>query len=174
MLPNLLDDFGISLPVYLRKIDKKSHWNPENLTEEERVEKVANRVFNNNICSLWYIGTNEDFYGVVAAISASRNPRQQDIDFVYLTENDLDSCQIVKQQTREGKCLFVEKLHYNIQVDRQQARNLCRRLISINREPQRCKKKFTQDILEYQEQQGCKATDNNQGQCHCELLISKT
>lgn len=89
MLPNLLDDFGISLPVYLRKIDKKSHWNPENLTGEERVEKVANRVFNNDICSLWYVSTNEDFYGVVASISAGRNPRHQDIDLFRPILEDL-------------------------------------------------------------------------------------
>jgi hypothetical protein len=168
MLPQLLD-FGINFPVYLRKIDRLSHWHPENSSGENRVNKVADKVFPNDICSLWYIGNNEEFYGMVAAISARRKPRQQDIDFIYLTEEELEAYQIIKKQTIEGQCLFVARLHYNIEIDKEKARNLCQKLIEIGREPKRCKKKMTQFILEYQQKRGCKAVVDSLDKCECEL-----
>lgn len=168
-----LSDFGISSPIYLRKIDRLSHWNPENSFDfENRVNQVADKVFRESVCSIWQINSDEELYGVVAAISSRRNPRHQDIDFIYLTEQDLDEIAIFKKQTEEGKCLFVKRLHYNIDIDidRQQARKLCRKLLQEKREPQRCKKKMTQEILAYQEKRGCKAVSDSQNviRCDCE------
>ncbi|WP_013321947.1 hypothetical protein [Gloeothece verrucosa] len=167
MLPTLAD-FGIKSPVYVRKIDKKSHWNPQSSNLEERVNQVADKVFKEDLCSLWYIDSDEAFYGVIAAISSGRNPRNQDIDFVWITDEELKLLNILKEQTKEGYCLFVQHLHYNILIDRETARRLCYSLIQKEREAQRCKKKSTQAILEYQNNKGCKALINNTNKCNCE------
>lgn len=167
MLPTLAD-LGIKSPVYVRKIDKKSHWNPESINLEDRVNQVANKIFKDDLSSLWYIESDEDFYGVIAAISSGRNPRNQDIDFIFITNEELEELKIFKEQTKEGKCLFVQHLHYNIQINKETARQLCYNLIEKGREAQRCKKKQTQAILDYQTNKSCKAVVDNTDKCNCE------
>lgn len=171
-MPPTCQDFGINFPVYIRKMDNKSHWNPQDCNdEEERANRVAQKVFKNKTSSLWLVTSNEDFYGVIAALSENRNPRHQDVDFLLITEEDLYKVGITPKPVSEGKCLAVRSRHFDIIMDEDQAKDLCRYLISQERKPGRCKKKQTISILEHQQQRGCKAVSSDQSQCVCEIQL---
>lgn len=169
MLPKL-EDFDVKPPAYIRKIDSRGRWNPEDCKDEnERVQKVVERVFRAEIYSIWLVKSEPDFYGVIASLSAGRNPKNQDIDFICITSDELDEVGIKLDAVEEGKCLDVQKLHFNARIDQDTALKLCEKLIvREERKAQRCKKAKTKLILEYQESRGCKATDSQREKCECE------
>ncbi|HLO83721.1 MAG TPA: hypothetical protein VK203_01730 [Nostocaceae cyanobacterium] len=167
MLPTL-DDFGVPTPVYIRKLDSRTHWNPEGcINQQERVQRIAERIFKHSVNSLWLINSNQDFYGMVASLSAKRNPRQQDIDFIWITEEELNEVGINFKQVVEGDCLHAQSLHYNADIDQEQAKKLCEILTSKGRETKRCKRKQTEEIIKYLENSGCKALVANYLRCKC-------
>jgi hypothetical protein len=175
MLANFLDDLGINLPVYIRKIDKKSHWEPENVFSlEERVQRVAEKVFppgeKTEEYSIWLVNSNINFYGIVADLSANRNEKYQTLDFICITDQDLQECGIIPNPTDGKNCLLVKYLHYDIKLDQQQSQLLCERLIEKSVVPIRCLKKITKSILDYQDQKGCKAIQKDSNGCECEKL----
>ncbi len=169
MLPRL-EEFDVQPPAYIRKIDSRTHWNPEDCeNDNERVQKVVERVFRDEIYSIWLVNSAPDFYGVIASLSARRNPRNQDIDFICITRDELDEVGIELDAVEEGKCLDVQKLHFNARIDKDTALKLCEKLIvREDRKAQRCQKAKTKLILEYQESRGCKATDSQREKCECE------
>jgi hypothetical protein len=152
-------------------MDNKSHWNPPDCDDEERVKRVAQKVFEKETSSLWLVTSNEDFYGAIAALSEKRPHRYQDIDFLLITEEDLCKVGITLKPVLEGSCLAVRSRHFDITMDEAQAENLCRHLISQGQKPERCKKKQTISILEHQQQRGCKAVSKDSSQCDCETQL---
>ena len=156
-----LDYFGITPPVFIRKINNKNRWIHYDSTVQDREKKIANDVFNNQICSLYRVESNEDFYGFVASISPKRSPQNQNIDFIWMTKNDLDTVNIKYQKILEGDCLAAQHLHYNAAITKEQAISLCSRLIKRNQEPLRSKKKQTALILQHQAKKGCIAVTKN-------------
>lgn len=169
MLPTL-EDFGISAPVYIRKIDNINRWNPEGCSNiEERAKRVADSLFREDVYSLWKVASDEEFYGVIASLSARRNPKDQNIDFIWILEQDLQEVHIVTELKVEGDCLDVQELHYNARIDTMAAQKLCYNLIIKGREAKRCKRAQTKLILEYQGEKGCKATSSNFSKCSCQV-----
>ncbi|WP_204106747.1 MULTISPECIES: hypothetical protein [Spirulina sp. CCY15215] len=91
-------------------------------------------------------------------------------NFIWLTDQELDSVGIKKNQIMEGRCLFAQKLHYDIEVQKESAIQLCDLLKQDNRQSLRCKKKQQiKSILTHQEKIGCKALNDNQELCQCQL-----
>lgn len=89
MLPTL-EDFGVQTPAYIRKINKLTHWHPESCnSQQERTQKAAIDIFNDGVNSLYLVKLNEDFYATIVAISANRNPQDQNFDFIWITEEEL-------------------------------------------------------------------------------------
>lgn len=169
MLPTL-KEFGIMPPVFIRKIDSRGRWNPEDCrTVEDRAKRVADSLFREEVYSLWLVTSDLDFYGIVASLSARRTPKHQDIDFIWITEEELKEVGIVPKPESEGACLNVQSLHFNAQITSDEATKLCYNIMLKKRDAQRCKKKATTLILEYKEQMGCKAIRNDSLQCRCEL-----
>lgn len=174
MLPSL-NNFGIDAPGYIRKIDRLKHWDPENFDNLKSRAKVASeRVFkpnSRNLHSLWYVETAEQFYGMVSVLSAGRTPRNQNIDFLWIDAEELDSTSIKPEPVPEGQCLFVSSLHFNAYIDPIASENLCLIMMQAGRKAQRCKeKKHTKLILEYQTERGCKATETSKENCDCEVV----
>ena len=171
MLPTL-SEFGINAPVYIRKIDSRARWHPEGCnTLEERVSVVAEKLFREpeNLYSIWLVSTDQEFYSVVAALSEYRSPRNQNIDFIWMTKEELKQVGMNPTNHPEGSCLHAQKLHFNVHIDPHKAENLCDCLIRQGREAKRCAKKtHTTLILTHQEQIGCKATKSNLVSCMCE------
>lgn len=169
MLPTL-EKFGITPPVYIRKIDSRGRWDPEECKSvEERTKRVVDSLFRQEVYSIWLVTSDSDFYGVVASLSARRTPNQQDIDFIWITEEELQEVGIVAQAEPEGDCLAVKELHFNAVINSNQATKLCYNLITKNREAKRCRKKDTSLILEDKEAMGCKAIKGDVVRCRCEL-----
>ena len=143
-------------PVFIRKINNKNRWIQYSEDIKDREQKIAEDVFSQEKCSLWRIESDDDFYGFVASISSNRSPQNQNIDFIWITENDLEKAGIKYTQVSEGDCLAVRHLHYDAVITQPQAIILCQELLNRNQPPLRCrKKKETQIILEYQAQKGC-------------------
>ncbi|MFM2312012.1 MAG: hypothetical protein RLZZ04_1288 [Cyanobacteriota bacterium] len=153
-----LDQFGIEPPVFVRKIDNKNRWIEHDLGSiSDRARKIAINVFNAEICSLWWIKSDEDFHGFVASISSNRSPQNQNIDFIWMTKKDLELAKIECKNIPEGDCLAVKNLHYNATIDEKKAILLCSELIKRQQEPQRCRKKQTELILQQQRAKRCVA-----------------
>jgi hypothetical protein len=150
-----LDQFGITQPVFIRKIDSIGRWVQHDSGTLDKASKIAIDVFDEEICSLWRVESNEDFYGFVASISSNRSPQNQNIDFIWMTQNDLEKAEIKPENIPEGDCLAVKKLHYNATINAFQASLLCSELIKRQQEPQRCRKKQTKLILQHQKAKGC-------------------
>jgi hypothetical protein len=173
MLPGL-EDFDIRKPGYIRKLNNQNHWHPEGSeTVEERAEAVVQKLFTNpeHIYSLWFVEAAEQFYGVVAALSAGRTPKNQNLDFLWIDAEELVSASVELTQISEGQCLFVRDLHFNAHIDSASAEKLCLIMVQAGREAQRCKKKqHTTPLLEYQTGKGCKATETSREHCDCEVV----
>lgn len=172
MLPSLTD-FGIYKPGYIRKVDKKGHWHPEDCSDlEARAKAASERVFkpnSKNIHSLWYIENAEQFYGMIADLSAERTIKNQDIDFVWIDAEELTSASIELIQFPGKHCVFVSNLHVNARIAPGAAEKLCLIMMQAGREAQRCKNRsHTTPILEYQTGKGCKATETSRERCDCE------
>lgn len=171
MLPSL-SDFGIDVPVYIRKIDSRSRWNPEDCnTLEERAKAVAGALFREpkNIYSIWLVNTDQEFYSVIASLSEYRSPRNQNIDFIWITQDELSLLELSPINYPEGGCLHARSCHFNIYIDSSNAETLCSYLIQQGREANRCSRNLhTKIILAHQEEIGCKATNRNLENCECE------
>lgn len=162
MLPTLLEEFGIITPVFIRKINSLTHWNPEGCDDnlEERAKKVSDKIFEDEMCSLWKVTGDKDFYGVIASLSAKRHNKNQAIDFIWITEEELKEVNIVIQAKPEGECLYVKDLHFNIQINRFTAQTLCHNILKKDRKAERCKKTHTTEILEHQKSNNCRAIND--------------
>lgn len=171
MLPTL-SEFGIEAPAFIRKIDSRIQWNPEGYnTVEERARVIGEKLFREpgNLYSIWLVSTEQELYSVVASLSEYRSPKNQNIDFIWMTEEELRLVGISPENQPEGGCLHAQNLHFNVQIDPRMAENLCDYLIRKGRDANRCgKKAHTTLILAHQKQLGCKATDSDSEHCECE------
>ena len=169
MLPTL-EQFSITTPVFIRKIDKVNHWDLEgcNNSLEDRAKRVSEKIFKNTVSSLWKVALDEEFYGIIASLSANRLCKDQVIDFIWITQEDLKEVNIEIQPKPEGKCLYVKDLHFNIQMDSFLAQKLCHVLLEKDRKAVRCKKANIQYILNYQESKNCKASVETLLNCVCQ------
>ena len=171
MLPSLLD-FGIQPPAYIREIRSRTRWEPEGCnTIEERARAVAESLFDKptHLYSIWLVSTDQEFYGVVASRTDDRNPREQDIDFIWVTEDELQEVGLIADKKSEGKCLNVRHLHFNVTIEPLMAEKLCKYLMSKGREAKRfAKRVHTKPVLEHQKKLGCKAANSNLEHCECE------
>ncbi len=85
--------------------------------------------------------------------------RPENFDFICIEEKDLIETEISFKRITEGRCIYVKNLHFNAQIDKKKAEQLCTILINNNIVAQRCKKKLTKQILTYQKELKCLATD---------------
>jgi hypothetical protein len=169
MLPTL-EQFSITTPVFIRKIDNYNHWNIEksNNNSEDRAKKMSEKIFTSLMSSLWKVARDEEFYGVIASLSANRHYKAQAMDFIWITQEDLEEANIEAQLKPEGKCLYVKNLHFNIQMDNFLAQKLCYVLFEKDREAKRCSKNNIKDILSHQQSKNCKAIDETALDCVCQ------
>ncbi|MFM7408693.1 MAG: hypothetical protein ACKO3K_19065 [Cuspidothrix sp.] len=170
MLPTL-EDFGVPTPAYIRKIGATTHWQQEDCnSQQERAEKAAARIFKDGINSLYLVKSDQDFYATIVAISANRNPKDQNFDFIWITEEELKEIGISFELVIEGACLHSQKIHFNASIDTNAACKLCENIMSKNREAKRCKRKDTKEILNHLERLGCKAIVSKSPSCECQHL----
>jgi hypothetical protein len=167
-----LAELGIEPGSFIRKLDKQNHWNA--FTDQQNLSiaalEVATRVFNeqDELYSLWKVSTGQEFYGMVAALTANANPKDRNIDFIWVSASELKAAGISFENVPEGHCIRVKDLHFDAEITQQSARQLCYELLSRQRIAYRCKKAQTKSILQYQRNLGCKAVDENSPSCNCE------
>ncbi|MCU0548381.1 MAG: hypothetical protein MUC48_03450 [Leptolyngbya sp. Prado105] len=169
-MESLLQEFGIKPPVFIRKLDKRSDWNPEVSNPLDRPRRSAELIFRDagRIFSLYRVESDRDFCSAVTAISANRSPQNQNLDFIWMTANDLNSAGIPFELSIEGRCLQAGALHYNATIRPDAAISLCRTLLIAGRQDYRCGKRKTGEILEQRRLEGCHAVVFDSEKCLCE------
>lgn len=162
-----IEQLELDLPCYIRKINNRNHWNGLEGDINQRAKKAVEKLFNEeeNIYSLWYLEKIEQFLGVIASLTTYANPKYRNIDFICIKKEDLIKVGIEFKQVSEGKCIYVKKLHFDVQIDKKVGEILCTNLINKNITAKRCRKKLTEKILEYQKNLGCQATDTTNNNC---------
>lgn len=168
-----LAELGIEPGSFIRKLNNQNHWNTFSDAEDlaAAAQAMAAKVFGERgeVYSLWRINTDQDLYGVVAAITVNATPRDRNIDFIWVTDSELKEANIEFDNVPEGRCLRVKELHFDAVITQKNARQLCYDLLSKKRSAQRCKKAKTIQILTYQRELGCKAVDEDSQSCNCEV-----
>lgn len=175
--PDLLkeiEELKINLPCYIRKINGLTKWNGLEGDINQRVQQAVTKNFyeQGNIYSLWYLEKIEQFLGIVAIMRGRERP--ENFDFICLKKEDLIEAEISLTRITEGKCIYVKNLHFDAEIDKKKAEKLCRILMNKNIVAQRCKKKLTQQILAYQKELGCLASeeeDSEINQCTKDTCI---
>jgi hypothetical protein len=171
MLPTLTD-LGVQAGCYIRKIDRRTHWRPEGCDEDlsARSSLAAEKVFrpNEKTYCFWYVETDHEFYGVIASLIANATPKDRDIDFIWMTQDELDYIGVALHHVPEGNCRHVQNLHFEAEILPSTAQALCYHLMAIGRESYRCKKKNTTAIHQHQIQIGCNAVNLEATDCKCE------
>jgi hypothetical protein len=170
MLPTLVD-FDIPSGVFIRKLNKLTHWHPQEGDNDLslRAKLASEKIFaDERKHSLWYVSTENEFYGVVASLTATATPKNRDIDFIWIEESELQEVGVVFEKIPNGECSQVKSLHFDAEINKSVFQNLCYNLMGKQREAYRCKKRQTTCILEYQRKIGCKSTDTDLESCECQ------
>jgi hypothetical protein len=164
-----LQNFGIASPVFVRKLNKRSDWEPD-VIAEQRPQRVAELAFreSHRIFSLYYITTEQAFYSTIVGLNAPRSPQNNDTDFIWITSDELEAAGIQPKLVVEGDCLQSSILHYDACIPVEAAIRLCQNLIAGGRQAHRCQRKKTQAILEQRREIGCYALLVDSQYCACQ------
>jgi hypothetical protein len=168
ILPTL-QNFDIASPVFVRKLNKRSDWEPD-VMAAQRSQRIAELAFreSHRIFSLYYIANEQAFYSTIVALNALRSPQNNDTDFIWMTADELEAADIQPKLVEEGKCLQSSILHYDACIPVEAAVRLCQNLIVEGRKAYRCNRKTTQVILEERRGIGCHALVANSQHCACQ------
>lgn len=168
MLPTL-EEFEITAPVFIRKLNKRADWEPE-VPNVDRPRRAAELVFreSDRIFSLFLITNAEELHSTIVSLNADRSPQNQNTDFIWMTREELAKAGIDPELYPERDCLAARKLHFNANITPEAAIMLCQTLILADRNVYRCRKQSTTAILNQRQEWGCKALINNSLQCQCE------
>jgi hypothetical protein len=165
-----LSGFNIQPPVYIHKIDRGAYWEYEE-DISEGVEHALKNIFNNPdyLYSLWLVTSDLAFSCVAASLNAYRDSPNEQINFIWLTNDDLDKVGLTATPSDEGKCLYAQKLHFNVFIEPDKAKELCYHLMENNRKTVRCTKGQMKLVVESNLKRGCKAYENSPALCSCEM-----
>jgi len=129
-----LDSLGIARkPVYLRKLKKRTAWDPQDISGN------ASRVFPKQTNSLFLVANEEDLYKVAAALNSGKSTHDGMNDggsFIWITTDELEVCGIPLHPERDEqqiKCPAAQKLHKNAAGEEAVWLRLCKLLAQGNR-----------------------------------------
>lgn len=105
---------------------------------------------------------------VAATLNANRNSPAEQIPFIWITREDLEQIGLIPVQVDEGECIYARKLHFNVTIEPNQAKELCYLLMGNSRNSAKCTKGEMKSVVEVQTNGGCKAYQNHPEVCKCE------
>jgi len=156
---------GAPLPLYLRKLDKKSRWGHPDDAINDRVAVATAEFFPypNNCFSLYLIRSTNDLCRVVVALNLRRNRRNDHIDLVGFLESEITASEIqILQVPEETECAAANALHVDISSSSQDSfTRLCRLAMEAGREAVRIGKTSVAEMLAEQIARGCEAITDN-------------
>ncbi len=166
---SLEDKYDIKLPVYIHKIDRSSYWVCEDGIEQG-VENALNNIFNSHdyIYSIWLVTSEQDLCCVAATLNANRGSPTEEIPFIWMTQEDLEHIGLIPVHVDEGQCIYAQKLHFNVSIEPNKAKELCYLLMSKVKKSAKCTKKQMKLVVDIQQNRGCKAYKNRLEVCNCE------
>lgn len=160
----------IDLPVYLRKLDKRSHWGHSEDPHDSRIETAVAEVFHPSEMefSLFKAANDEDLYRIVIGLNSLRASLSQQIDFVAFTESEIAAAGIRLSITAgETNCHSANRLHVDGSATRDSSlRQLCQDLFAVNRQAFRVTKSEASEIAAYLLPFGCEAVVPD-SMCQC-------
>jgi hypothetical protein len=160
----------IDLPVYLRKLDKRSHWGHSEDPRDSRTETAVAEIFQPSemAFSLFKAANDDDLYRIVVGLNSLRASLSQQIDFVAFTESEIASAGIRLSETPgETTCHSANRLHVDGSATRDSSlRQLCQDVFATNRQAFRVTKSEASEIAAHMQAFGCEAVVPDSA-CQC-------
>ena len=151
----------VSLPVFLRKLDKRSHWGHSDDPRSLRIDTAVAEVFDpcEKPFSFFRAANDEELYRIVVGLNSLRASLSQQIDFVAFTEFEILSAGIQLSVTAgETSCHSANRLHVDASAPSiTSIRQLCDDVFNANRQAFRVTKSEASDIASYMRAYGCEA-----------------
>lgn len=155
--------WSIEPPCFVRKVDRKGHWND--------AETIQSKVFKpepNNTISVYRVTAGLDLLRVALALNANRSSKTEPIFLVAIKPDELAEIQ-VEQTPGQTLCTWANLLHHDLIVtEPTQITGLVQALLAASRTP----KKFTTQNMTLAvadaTHQGCHAATPHSKRCVCE------
>jgi len=172
---DLSDALGAAPPFFVRKVDRKGHWE----TPERILENVF-RVDTDGTISVYRVEGSSDLMRIAVALNANRvasNPAgaslTEDIFLVAIRENEFMGIEL---QQIEGltDCIFANRRHFGARFPHSETEAYDRRarlvnaLLAAGRRPKKLSKGRLAPALEEAKRDGCHAVVEDSEKCACE------
>lgn len=147
---------GVTEPVYLRKLVRKSHWGISSDAIEERLESVAESFKEDGIYSFYFAQSDDDFHRIAVALNGSRGSLLENLDLVAFTPEDLEHCAL-RPFDSPGKltCKYANSKHVDITATKEEIALLCRAAMENRRTAGRLSKPKMRLIVDAMKMFGC-------------------
>jgi len=168
----LIHRFGTDGPAYIRKLDKKSTWGDRTDTPEERLIKTVDGVFPSSgepqRYSFYWAASDEELKRIVVALNGFRHRKNDKIDFIAFTKDELVSANIsICEVPGDTECKAANRLHIDVKASVYKAySSLCQMAFSVNRVAFRVSKPEAKAMWQELDEHGCEAIDTNSN-CRC-------
>lgn len=155
--------WSIEPPCFVRKVDRKGHWND--------AETIQNKVFKpepNNTISLFRVTAELDLLRVALALNANRSSKTEPIFLVAIKPEELAGIQ-VKQTQGQTLCTWANLLHHELIVTAPtQITALVQAVLAASRTPRTFTKPTMTLAVADAIHQGCHAATSDSKRCVCE------
>lgn len=161
---------GLDLPFYIRKLNKRSDWGDPSDALERRVDYAIDSAFRSekNMFSFYRVRNDAELAIVIVALNAHRARLTSTLDFIAVTEMELQDAQIkILENPGETSCDLANLLHVDVKPSTDRSiRELCQSAMSLNRSSARISKPQAKNFVEWASSYYCHAME---GVSKCKL-----
>lgn len=172
-LPNIEASLGVSPPVFVRKLVRRSHWGNSTDDLQQRVSKAVSDIFASEPgegFSVYLVEEDEDLYRVAVALNGNRSSLSENLDLLAFARQEIEACGIsVIQSPGETKCISANSGHFDFHATPEQLSQLCQNAMNTKREAARLGgRREMRSIIERMTKDGCHAVVTDSPHCVCE------
>ncbi len=174
---SLSTDFGVALPFYVRKLDRRTHWDSES---PECITKNVFPVDEDGTISVFRVESRSELTRIAVAMNANRvatNPsdasRTGPLFLVAIRETEFLDIEL-QQAAGKTDCILANRRHFGARplggaIDGYRARaNLVECLLRTDRKPFKLTKGTLKEAWASAESDGCHAVVQRSERCNCE------
>lgn len=155
VLPTLQDVLGLTGPLLLRRIAKRSDWGDADDPLDVRIAHAIQQAFlkkDTSPFSFWNVSSYEELRRVALALNSTTQSRTQKVELLAFKAQEFQDVGIdispARQTPGNTLCPFANRLHFDLEATSPQLEQLCRMAIQAGREVQRCTEGTMEDGIE--------------------------
>lgn len=166
---------GVTPPVYIRKLPKKSCWGHADDALAARLPAAVDDGFKEGDdarYSVFLVENDDDLHRVLLGLNSTRQKLTERIPVVAFLPDELQSFGITMERT-DGKtlCLHANQLHFDIIAQRDHLTALCEQAMSASRSAANVTKNQLKALVEPLGLFGCHAVGKSSS-CQCEASLT--